>query len=230
MNWRTAPKTEDRMRWQAGVVGLNEYLEDEKNQTSLAQLFTSTIIDPEPTTFNDFQNILSRYLSSDSVELLLTVLINHDLSLLESVGANAVTIEVIGTLVRNFSSRVRRGFLAWMMTPLDDWFRINTELTIRSWSDVHFSHTILKNDGSMIQFSSNVSGTLILISHLFRHIEGGMQVLGDESVLGTIDQSKLEHLKQQLEQLLEKKQKLDSKIAQMSGKEDGLIQEKESDD
>lgn len=66
-NWRSAPRTEDSLRWQTGVVALNGFLENEANRNVLGQLSTSTVIDPEPTTFNDFQRTLTRYLPPEAV-------------------------------------------------------------------------------------------------------------------------------------------------------------------
>ena len=216
-DWHRMLTAEELNKFRQGISYLNDFLVEASNEQSLKDLFASTILDPSPTSFHEFQSLLKHYLSDEAFEALMNIVINHDLELLVHLGASDKTRTFIGSLSRMFSSRLRRGYLSWMMVPLDDWFRINTELKVRGWQNVYLSHMILKNDGSIVSFSADIPGNFLIIEHIIRHIEGAIQVLSEEAVLDAVRTDKLKELAERINTVVEMKTNLETKLKKLTG-------------
>ena len=208
------------VRWKDGIESLNTFVKDKNNRQLLKELLTGVIVEPLPISFDAFQKQVLKYLSENATEVALTTIINHDLGPLEDFGGEKDTVEYIDTLARKYATQLRGAYAQWKMVPLHDWFRINTEITLREGFDVHFSHIIMRNDGELLRFSGTIPGAFILADHLVRQLERATQILGDEAVLWNINPDKVEALAKRVENLPAIRRELDEKIEKMGTSSD----------
>jgi hypothetical protein len=203
------------VRWKEGIKSLNVFAKDKNNRQLLEELLTGITVEPLPISFDAFQKQVLKYLSEDAAEVALNSIINHDLGPLEDFGGEKETVEYIGALARKYATQLRGAYAQWKMVPLQDWFRINTEITLREGFDVYFSHIIMRNDGDLLRFSGTIAGAFILTDHLVRQLERATQLLGEEAILWNINPDKIEELAKRVENLGNIRRELDEKISKL---------------
>lgn len=194
------------------IPEFDEFLSEKENRSSLELLLESAIVDPAPLSFNNFRDQVNRHLRPELVNVLLGSIINNNTSLLEFLDAEESTLSYVQLLASKYSSRLKRAYMEWDMLPLDDWFRINTELVIRSQFTVYLRHSITRNDGTLLNFSGNIPSSFVLADHILKQIQRAIQIVGDEYVLANVNPAKIEEFVEKAQAIASARAELDQKM------------------
>jgi len=205
-------KPEDIAKWREGVHTINEIVAQAELREKLHRILDRGLVEPLPISFQLLKNQLSDILDNNALTVLLNVIVNATTKGIERLGASEETIKFLDELARRIGPKARSAFVRWNLSPLTDWFRVNTQILLRDYVNVNFLHMILRNDGTKIEFSGNVPSTILMAEHFIRQVQQAANVLGVEAVLGNVNPEKLDELSRTIAELADSRRELENKI------------------
>ena len=227
MNWTDALSKAKLEQMRQAVNELNSFFDSSKNVDVVKELFASGLVEPLPISFHEFQARLKLHFSDYVLELLLNSVAYYSLDLLDELGASDVTINTIGYLARQYSSKLKMAAVSYQIVPLSNWFRIVTEIVLREENKIHLKHSILKYDGTRIEYSGDIPSSFQMVDHIVRQIDRACTVLGIEAVLGSVNLVRMRDLLERFEELVQAREEIKKDIESLGKGEDDTVSEEE---
>lgn len=158
-------------RVKKGCEELKVALSDDPEGGRLKEIIEFNLDKVDYTTYKNLGDIIAMIYSDDVATTILVPMQNYgNPSFINEFEKNIKDKKIIG-LIKKFYAiyglKVKKAFD--MGIHPDKWSNINTKY-VSSTEGFSLQHRIIKYDGSLVYFNSDVNSTIILINHLLRHI------------------------------------------------------------
>jgi len=151
---------------------LKKTLSDDKDGDRLKEIIEFNVDIVDHTTYKNLRDIIAMLYSDDVATTILVPMQNYGNPLFinefEKIIKDQNIIELIKKLYALYGLKIKKAFD--MEIHPEQWSNINTKYVKSADEPIALQHRIIKYDGSIVYFNSDVNSTIILINHLLKHL------------------------------------------------------------
>ena len=155
-----------------GCEELKKTLSDDKEGDRLKEIIEFNVDIVDHTTYKNLRDIIAMLYSDDVATTILVPMQNYGNPLFinefEKIIKDQTIIELIKKFYAIYGLKIKKAFD--MEIRPNQWSNINTKYVKSADEPIALQHQIIKYDGSIVYFNSDVNSTIILINHLLKHL------------------------------------------------------------
>ena len=155
-----------------GCEELKKTLPDDKDGDRLKEIIEFNVDIVDHTTYKNLRDIIAMLYSDDVATTILVPMQNYGNPLFinefEKIIKDQTIIELIKKFYAIYGLKIKKAFD--MEIRPNQWSNINTKYVKSADEPIALQHQIIKYDGSIVHFNSDINSTIILINHLLKHL------------------------------------------------------------
>lgn len=155
-----------------GCEELKKTLSDDKDGDRLKEIIEFNVDIVDHITYKNLRDIMAMLYSDDVATTILVPMQNYGNPLFinefEKIIKDQTIIELIKKFYALYGLKIKKAFD--MGIHPEQWSNINTKYVKSADEPIALQHRIIKYDGSIVYFNSDVNSTIILINHLLKHL------------------------------------------------------------
>lgn len=155
-----------------GCEEFKKTLSDDEDGDRLKEIIEFNVDIVDHTTYKNLRDIMAMLYSDDVATTILVPMQNYGNPLFinefEKIIKDQTIIELIKKFYAIYGLKIKKAFD--MGIHPEQWSNINTKYVKSADEPIALQHRIIKYDGSIVDFNSDVNSTIILINHLLKHL------------------------------------------------------------